>query len=130
MGYAMTSSDRLNATFAALANPTRRAILARLASGQASVNELAEPFSMTQPAISKHLKVLERAGLISRGQDAQRRPRRLEPKPFAEATKWLEKYSQLWAANFQRLDALLDQLQTGELKFKARKARKQKRPRR
>jgi DNA-binding transcriptional ArsR family regulator len=130
MGYAMTSSDRLNATFAALADPTRRAILARLASGQASVNELAEPFSMTQPAISKHLKVLERAGLISCGQDAQRRPRRLEPKPFAVAAEWLEKYSQLWSANFQRLDALLDQLQTGELKFKVRNARKQKRPRR
>ncbi|MGB7282473.1 MAG: metalloregulator ArsR/SmtB family transcription factor [Candidatus Acidiferrum sp.] len=123
----MNSSDRLDATFAALADPTRRAILARLASGQASVNELAEPFSMTQPAISKHLKVLERAGLISRGQDAQRRPRRLEPKPFAAAAEWLEKYCQLWAANFQRLDALLDQLKTGELKSTVRKHKRRSR---
>ena len=84
--------DRLDATFAALADPTRRAILARLASGEASVMELAEPFAMSQPAISKHLKVLERAGLISRGRDAQRRPRRLEAKPLAEATEWLEGY--------------------------------------
>jgi DNA-binding transcriptional ArsR family regulator len=120
-GYAMTTSDRLDATFAALADPTRRAILARLASGEASVNELAEPFAMTQPAISKHLKVLERAGLISRGQDAQRRPRRLEPKLFAEATEWLEKYRRIWAANFQRLDALLDQLKLDELKTKEKK---------
>jgi DNA-binding transcriptional ArsR family regulator len=112
------SSDRLDATFAALADPTRRAILARLASGQASVNELAEPFSMSQPAISKHLKVLERAGLISRGLDAQRRPRRLEPKPFAEATEWLEKYRRIWAANFQRLDALLDQMKIDALQAK------------
>jgi len=117
----MTSSDRLDATFAALADPTRRAILARLASGQASVNELAEPFAMTQPAISKHLKVLERAGLISRSLDAQRRPRRLEPKPFVEATEWLEKYRRIWAANFQRLDALLDQMKTDALQAKKKK---------
>ncbi len=117
----MTFSDRLDATFAALADPTRRAILARLASGQASVNELAEPFSMSQPAISKHLKVLERAGLISRGQDAQRRPRRLEPQPFVEATEWLEKYRRSWAANFQRLDALLDQMKLDELQAKGKK---------
>jgi len=117
----MTSSDRLDATFAALADPTRRAILARLASGQASVNELAEPFAMTQPAISKHLKVLERAGLISRSLDAQRRPRRLEPKPFAEATEWLEKFRRIWAANFQRLDALLDQMKTDALQAKKKK---------
>jgi DNA-binding transcriptional ArsR family regulator len=121
MGYAMTSSDRLDATFAALADPTRRAILARLASGEASVNELVEPFSMSQPAISKHLKVLERAGLISRGRDAQRRPRRFEAKPFAEATEWLEKYRSIWAANFQRLDALLDQLKLHESKPKGKK---------
>src|SRR5205814_10512610 len=88
--YSVMESDNLNATFAALADPTRRAILARLTSGEASVNELAEPFSMSQPAISKHLKVLERAGLISRGRDAQRRPRQLEARPLAEATKWLE----------------------------------------
>src|SRR3954468_23811660 len=92
--YCAMTSDRLDATFAALADPTRRAILARLATGEASVNELAEPFDMSQPAISKHLRVLERAGLISRGQDAQRRPRRLEAKPLAEANKWLEKYRQ------------------------------------
>jgi DNA-binding transcriptional ArsR family regulator len=100
--------DRLNATFAALADPTRRAILARLASGNASVSELAEPFAMTQPAISKHLKVLERAGLISRGRDAQRRPRQLEAKPLAEATKWLERYRRYWEGNYERLDALLE----------------------
>ncbi len=117
----MTSSDRLDATFAALADPTRRAILARLAAGEASVNQLAEPFSMSQPAISKHLKVLERAGLISRGQDAQRRPRRIEAKPFAEATEWLEKYRRLWAGNFQRLDALLEQMKSDELRAKEKK---------
>jgi len=104
------ASDRLDATFAALADPTRRAILARLASGEASVGELAEPFAMSQPAISKHLKVLERAGLITRGRAAQRRPRRLEARPLAEANEWLERYRQLWEANFQRLDALLDEL--------------------
>jgi DNA-binding transcriptional ArsR family regulator len=100
----------LDLTFAALADPTRRAILARLASGEASVNELAAPFAMTQPAISKHLKVLERAGLISRGREAQRRPRRLEARPLAEATEWLETYRQLCEGNFQRLDALLQEL--------------------
>src|SRR5258705_1354778 len=102
--------EYLDATFAALADPTRRAILARLASGQASVGELTEPFAMSQPAISKHLKVLERAGLISRGRDAQRRPRRLEAQPLAEATKWLEAYRQVWEQSFQRLDAVLDEL--------------------
>jgi DNA-binding transcriptional ArsR family regulator len=102
--------ERLDATFAALADPTRRAIIARLASGEASVNELAEPFAMSQPAISKHLKVLERAGLISRSRDAQRRPRKLEPRPLAEATAWLEKYRRFWEGSFQNLDALLDEL--------------------
>jgi DNA-binding transcriptional ArsR family regulator len=102
---------QLDATFAALADPTRRAILARLASGEATVNELAEPFAMSQPAISKHLKVLERAGLISRGRDAQRRPRRLEAQPLAEASEWLERYREFWEGNFQRLDALLHELQ-------------------
>jgi DNA-binding transcriptional ArsR family regulator len=101
---------QLDATFAALADPTRRAILARLASGEASVNELAEPFAMTQPAISKHLKVLERAGLISRGRDAQRRPCRLEAKRLAEANRWLENYRQFWEGSFARLDVLLDEL--------------------
>lgn len=117
----MTSSDRLDATFAALADPTRRAILARLASSEASVMELTEPFAMSQPAISKHLKVLERAGLISRSQDAQRRPRRLEAKPFVEATEWLEKYRKIWAGNFQRLDTLLDQMKTDELQARDKK---------
>src|SRR3954471_3002967 len=103
---------RLDATFAALADPTRRAILARLTAGEASVMELAEPFAMTQPSISKHLKVLEGAGLISRGRDAQRRPCRLEAKPLAEATGWLENYRAFWEVNFKRLDALLEELQT------------------
>src|ERR1051325_7734510 len=101
---------QLDATFAALADPTRRAILAKLASGEASVTELARPFSMSQPAISKHLKVLERAGLISRGQDAQRRPRRIDGKPLAEITAWLESYRQFWEGSFQRLDVLLEEL--------------------
>jgi DNA-binding transcriptional ArsR family regulator len=105
------SADPLDVTFAALADPTRRAILARLATGEASVLELAEPFAMTQPAISKHLKVLERAGLISQARDAQRRPRRLEAQPLAEATEWLERYRRIWEQNFQRLDALLEDLQ-------------------
>ena len=101
----------LDATFLALADPTRRAILARLALGEASVAELAAPFTMSQPAISKHLKMLERAGLISVGQDAQRRPRRIEAKPLAEASTWLERYREIWEANFERLDALLKELQ-------------------
>jgi len=92
----MTQSDRLSATFTALADPTRRAILARLATGEASVNDLARPFNISQPAVSKHLKVLERAGLISRGRDAQRRPSRIEANPLAEATKWLENYRRFW----------------------------------
>lgn len=105
------TQDQLDATFAALADPTRRAILARLAEGDASVNELAEPFDMTQPAISRHLKVLEKAGLISTGMDAQRRPRKLEAKPLGEAYDWLEKYRKFWEFSYQRLDVLLDQLQ-------------------
>src|SRR5713226_9750938 len=113
-GYAMTPSARLDATFAALADPTRRAILARLASGEASVTDLAKPFAMSQPAISKHLKVLERAGLVSGGRDAQRRPRRLEAKPLAEASGWLEGYRRFWEGSFQRLDALLDELKPQE----------------
>ena len=114
----MTQSARLNATFAALADPTRRAILARLALGEASVNELAKPFDISQPAISKHLKVLERAGLISRGLDAQRRPRRLEAKPLAEADEWLEKYRQQWEKQFRRLDELLEDLKGQQKKRK------------
>jgi DNA-binding transcriptional ArsR family regulator len=104
-------SSRLDATFLALADPTRRAILARLALGEASVTELAAPFDMSQPAISKHLKVLERAGLIRAGQDAQRRPRRIEGKPLAEANAWLERYRDIWEVSFGRLDRLLDELQ-------------------
>ena len=115
-------TDRLDATFAALADPTRRAILARLASGEASVAELAEPFAMSQPAISKHLKVLENAGLISRGQDAQRRPRRLEAEPLAQATVWLENYRRFWESNFQRLDGILDELKA--LKKKPRRSKR------
>ncbi len=103
-------AERLDATFAALADPTRRAILARLALGEATVMELAEPFDMSQPAISKHLGVLERAGLISRGRDAQRRPCRMEGQPLADATEWLEKYRQLWESSFQRLDTLLEEM--------------------
>ena len=113
----MHATHRLDATFAALADPTRRAILARLASGQASVTELAHPFAMSQPAISKHLKVLERAGLISRGREAQRRPRRLEAKRLAEATKWLDRYRRFWEGRYRRLDALLEQLKTKENKW-------------
>ncbi len=112
----MSPSQRLDATFAALADPTRRAILARLASGEAPVTELAKPFAMSQPAISKHLQVLERAGLISRGRDAQRRPRRLEAKPLAEANGWLEGYRQFWEGSFQRLDALLHEMKAQEKK--------------
>jgi DNA-binding transcriptional ArsR family regulator len=115
-GYGRMTPAQLDATFAALADRTRRAILARLASGQASVKELAKPFAMSQPAISKHLKVLERAGLISRGRDAQRRPRRLEAARLADATEWLERYRKFWEGNFHRLDALLDELKAKEKK--------------
>jgi len=112
---------RLDATFAALADPTRRAILARLASGDASVAELAKPFAMSQPAISKHLKVLERAGLISHSADKQRRPRRLEAEPLAEATQYLEGYREFWEKSFLRLDDLLDELKANEAKAPRRK---------
>jgi len=107
----MHASERLDLTFAALADPTRRAILARLATGEATVTELAEPFEMSQPAISKHLKVLERAGLISMDVDAQRRPRKLEPKRLEEAVDWIERYREIFEQSYQRLDALLEELQ-------------------
>jgi DNA-binding transcriptional ArsR family regulator len=116
-------SDRLDATFLALANPTRRAILARLARGDASVMDLAEPFAMSQPAISKHLKVLERAGLISVGQDAQRRPRRIDAQPLAEASAWLERYRDVWEASFERLDGLLQELQRSPSRSKRARKR-------
>src|SRR5580658_8663370 len=112
----------LDATFAALSDPTRRAILARLALGEASVNELAAPFAMTQPAISKHLKVLESAGLISRDRDAQRRLSRLDAAPLAEASQWLEQYRQFWEASFGRLDGLLDELKGTRKKRRKRSA--------
>ena len=102
--------DGLSQVFGALADPTRRAILKRLAAGEATVNDLVAPFDLSQPAISKHLKVLERAGLIEAGRDAQRRPRRLVAAPLAEAADWLDAYRRLWEGNFQRLDALLDEL--------------------
>src|SRR5690349_18100760 len=105
-----TATDQLDRTFAALADPTRRAILARLAGGEASVTELAAPFAMSQPAISKHLKVLERAGLISRSRDAQKRPCRLEAQPLAVATDWLERYRTFWEGGFAKLDGLLEEL--------------------
>ena len=117
--YASITSNRLDMTFAALANPTRRAILARLASGEVSVRELAGPFAMTQPAISRHLKVLERAGLISSGSDAQRRPRKLEARPLAEATEWLEGYRKYWEDSFVRLDGLLSELKATKPKRKS-----------
>ena len=118
----MVMKCALDATFAALADPTRRAILARLASGAASVMELAEPFDMSQPAISKHLKVLERAGLIARDRDRQRRPCRLDAKALAEANRWLEHYRQHWEAAFERLDAVLE-----EMKADKRRPKRQRR---
>jgi DNA-binding transcriptional ArsR family regulator len=119
-------NDQLDATFLALADPTRRAILARLAGGEASVSELAAPFAMSQPAISKHLKVLERAGLISVGYEAQRRPRRIEGRPLAEASGWLERYRGIWEQNFERLDGLLEELQRAPAARKVRKPTKRR----
>jgi len=126
----MTHSQHLDATFAALADATRRAILARLTSGEVSVMDLAKPFAMSQPAISRHLKVLERAGLISRGRDAQRRPCRIQAKPLGEASGWLEKYRQFWEANFQRLDVLLEGMQANTTEKIDRTAQKRRRDRR
>ena len=100
----------LDATFSALADPTRRAILARLAEGEASVSELAEPFAMSQPAVSKHLKVLEGAGLVQVGRDGRRRPRRFDPEPLSQARAWIEHYRDVWEQNFRRLDALLEEM--------------------
>src|SRR3979490_2955129 len=122
-GYGRTAPRHLDATFAALADRTRRAILGRLAAGEASVTQLAAPFAMSQPAISKHLKVLELAGLISRSRDAQRRPRRLEAVPLAEANAWLENYRRYWEESFQHLDDLLNELKTKERKKKRKDKR-------
>jgi len=119
-------AEHLDAIFAALADPTRRAILARLIEGEATVIELAAPFSMSQPAISKHLKVLERARLISRGRDRQRRPCRLEAKPLAEANEWLERYRECWEQNFARLDLLLEELKAEEGRTRSGKTRQKR----
>ena len=119
-------ADHLSATFAALADPTRRAILARLAAGEASVTELAEPFSMSMPAISKHLKVLERAGLIARGREAQWRPCRIQPQPLKDISEWVEHYRIIWEQRFDQLDAYLRELkQQDSLKEKKRGGKKQ-----
>lgn len=115
------ASDHLSSTFAALADPTRRAILARLASGEISVTALAEPFDMTLPAVTKHLKVLERAGLISRGREAQWRPCKLEARPMQEASDWIEQYRQFWEQRLDRLEEYLRKLQAQEKKHGRRK---------
>ena len=114
MSYTSVQSKQLDATFAALADPTRRAILARLASGEASVNDLAKPFKMSQPAISKHLRVLENAGLISKGLDKQRRPRRIEAAPLKVANEWIERYRQFWEVVYDNLDSLLEEMMIEE----------------
>lgn len=119
-----TASDHISTTFAALADPTRRAILARLATGKASVTELAEPFDMSMPAVSKHLKVLERAGLIARGQEAQWRPRRLEAERLKEVSEWLEHYRKFWSESFNRLDDYLQEMKKEQNKKVKKHARK------
>jgi DNA-binding transcriptional ArsR family regulator len=127
MGLQQASPDPLSATFSALADPTRRAILARLASGEVSVTKLAEPFEMSMPAISKHLKVLERAGLIARGREAQWRPCRLEAGPLKDVSNWVETYRQFWEESFDRLDVYLAELKKNESKETKKNARKRKR---
>ena len=123
----LASADALTATFFALADPTRRAILARLATGEATVSELAAPFDISQPAITKHLKVLERAGLISRGREAQWRPARLETKPLRDAEAWVERYRTMWEERLNRLDAYLMELQNKEARQPAAAPRAAKR---
>ena len=123
----MIPATRLDDVFAALADPTRRAIVKRLASGERTVGEQAAPFAISLPAISRHLKVLERAGLISRGRDAQRRPRRLEAHRLAEATRWLETYRKYWEQSFQRLDAVLDELKSAGTRQPTPRRRRTKR---
>ena len=124
MGLSAATPDSLSATFAALADPTRRAILARLASGETSVTKLAEPFQMSMPAVSKHLKVLERAGLIARGREAQWRPCRLEAGPLKDVSDFVEKYRRFWEESFERLDAYLVELKEKEQKEKKKNARR------
>jgi DNA-binding transcriptional ArsR family regulator len=126
MGLQTTRPDQLSATFSALADPTRRAILAQLASGEVSVTKLAEPFDMSMPAISKHLKVLERAGLIARGREAQWRPCRLAAAPLKDVSDWVEKYRRFWDESFDRLDTYLVELKNKENKEKKKHARKQR----
>jgi DNA-binding transcriptional ArsR family regulator len=118
------STDHLSATFAALADPTRRAILARLASGECSVTELAQPFEMSLPAVSKHLRVLERAGLVARGREAQWRPCRLQPAPLKDVADWVERYREMWEQRFDRLEAYLKELKTKESKHASKPRRK------
>ena len=120
-------ADHLSATFAALADPTRRAILARLASGEIAVTELAEPFEISLPAISKHLKVLERAGLIIRSREAQWRPCQLEPRPLKEAADWLAYYRQFWEESFDRLGEYLQELKDNEKRYSGRRSAKRAR---
>jgi len=127
MSLQRASSDPLSATFSALADPTRRAILARLSSGEISVTKLAEPFEMSMPAISKHLKVLERAGLIARGREAQWRPCRLEAGPLKDVSHWVENYRRFWEESFDRLDVYLAELKAKETKEKKKHARQRKR---
>jgi DNA-binding transcriptional ArsR family regulator len=117
----MNQSEALDATFTALADPTRRAILARLAEGEASVTELARPFRLSQPAISRHLRVLERAGLVTQGRRAQLRPRRLEVAPLKDAVDWLERYRRFWEESFQRLDGFLEELKEKEKEHAGKK---------
>ncbi|TGK03652.1 ArsR family transcriptional regulator [Leptospira selangorensis] len=124
MNHALNQSARLDATFAALSDPTRRAILSRLANGEVSVMDLAKPFSMSQPAISKHLKVLEKAGLISGIKDAQKRLRKLEAKPLEEATEWLENYRKFWEGRFNQLDSLIEELKLSKRPSPKRKNKK------
>ncbi len=129
MGSIQASPDPLSATFSALADPTRRAILARLATGETSVTQLAEPFDMSMPAVSKHLKVLEHAGLIARGREAQWRPCRLEPAPLKQASDWIESYRRFWEESFDRLDAYLAELKQAELKKETKEKKKHARKR-
>jgi len=124
MGYGPMQADTLSATFAALADPTRRAILARLVSGEASVTELARPFDVSQAAISKHLKVLEQAGLIAHSRDAQRRPRRLAAAPMKDAVDYLERYRRFWEESFEKLDTLLEELKAQDKNDKNDKKRR------